>query len=334
MVPKLTISTLCFGLIQCSLVLGYLEPKKTFCTYPKSNPNTGLSGMVWISSGKFLKGDTIYPEESPVYQTSVSGFWMDETEITNDEFSKFVFETGYKTEAERQWSPSSPKETKNEFFEPGAIVFQQPAGDSTNKSPLEWWRYIPYANWRHPEGSQSNIEGKGSYPVVAVTYEDALMYAKWKGHSLPTETEWEWAASGRVEGGAPNDLVTIEANTWQGEFPFVDEGKDGFWGISPVGCYAKNKFGLYDMIGNVWEYTADPWKFVETNDKSKYHTIKGGSYLCSPNYCKRYRAAAKQPQEDHLATGHIGFRTILRTHFDEIRKFTKEKNEIKPDSIH
>ncbi|WP_232225936.1 SUMF1/EgtB/PvdO family nonheme iron enzyme [Leptospira terpstrae] len=308
-------------------MLKYFESKKTFCQYPESNRNTVHSGMVWIPSGSFQKGDNVYPEESPVYRTSVTGFWMDETETTNDEFARFVFETGYITEAERHWIPGGSRESNQEINEPGAIVFQNSTNNVQRNFPFEWWRYVPGANWRHPEGNGSHIVGKGAFPVVAVTYQDALVYAKWKGHSLPTETEWEWAASGGKEGASPSDLVHKDANTWQGAFPFVDEGQDGFIGISPVGCYAKNGFGLYDMIGNVWEYTSDSWKFTDPTEKSKYHTIKGGSYLCSPNYCKRYRAAARQPQEDHLASSHIGFRTILRTNFDEIKNITKENNE-------
>lgn len=281
--------------------------------------------MVWVPSGKFKKGDNVYPEESPIYETSVSGFWMDETETTNDEFSKFVFETGYITEAETKQSSGFGGELSNPIDRPGAVVFQKPSTQVPKDSPLAWWQYIPGTNWRHPEGPDSTIEGKGSYPVVAITYKDAFLYAKWKGRSLPTEVEWEWAARGGSEESQTENQPLKEANTWQGEFPFADEGQDGFSGISPVGCFAKNGFGIYDMIGNVWEYTTDPWKVSPSLDQSTYHTIKGGSYLCSPNYCKRYRAAAKQPQEDHLATGHIGFRTILRTSFDTFKKNTKEK---------
>ncbi|WP_244242026.1 SUMF1/EgtB/PvdO family nonheme iron enzyme [Leptospira kanakyensis] len=266
--------------------------------------------MVWIPSGNFEKGSNVYPEESPIYNTTVSGFWMDETEVTNDEFAKFVWETGYQTEAETQLIPNVSA-IDSGLYRPGAVVFQKPKTHKETHSVLDWWRYVPGTNWRHPDGPNSSIEGKGSYPVVAVSYQDANSYAKWKGRTLPTEVEWEWAAAnGSRE----------EANTWQGEFPYLDEGKDGFMGISPVGCFAKNKFGLYDMIGNVWEYTADSWPVDKSLDKSKYHTIKGGSYLCSPNYCKRYRAAAKQPQEDQLASNHIGFRTIIRNHFDTFKK--------------
>ncbi|PJZ45201.1 formylglycine-generating enzyme family protein [Leptospira brenneri] len=271
--------------------------------------------MVFIPSGKFRKGDSVYPEESPVYETSVSSFWMDETEVTNDQFSEFVSKTGYITEAETKLSTKGKGETTldSDLFTPGAVVFHQPTNQREKSSPLEWWNYIPGANWRHPEGPGSSIEGKGSYPVVAITYRDAGLYAEWKGHSLPTEVEWEWAARGGGFEKSSNENISIkEANTWQGEFPFLDEGKDGFIGISPVGCYAKNGFGLYDMIGNVWEFTSDSWIPNQKLDKTKYHTIKGGSFLCAPNYCKRYRAAAKQPQEDQLASSHIGFRTILR----------------------
>ncbi|WP_246836889.1 SUMF1/EgtB/PvdO family nonheme iron enzyme [Leptospira meyeri] len=317
---KLSISILFCLLWQCSLIQNHFGTK-SFCHYTKSNENPSLSGMVLVPSGNFEKGSNVYPEESPIYNTTVSEFWMDETEVTNDEFAKFVWETGYQTEAETNLKPNS-EEVNLEHYQPGAVVFQKPSNQGKINSHLEWWSYVPGTNWRHPDGPYSSIEGKGSYPVVAVSYQDANSYAKWKGRTLPTEVEWEWAAAnGSRE----------EANTWQGEFPFLDEGKDGFTGIAPVGCFAKNKYGLYDMIGNVWEYTADPWPVDQTLDKSKYHTIKGGSYLCSPNYCKRYRAQAKQPQEDRLASNHIGFRTIIRTHFNAFKKNERKNYEVKPN---
>ncbi|TGK52286.1 SUMF1/EgtB/PvdO family nonheme iron enzyme [Leptospira bouyouniensis] len=275
--------------------------------------------MVFVPSGKFEKGSNLYPEESPIYTTTVSEFWMDETEVTNDEFAKFVFETGYQTEAERKLNSNSVEENF-EIFKPGAVVFQNPSYESKINSTSEWWSYVPGANWRHPDGPNSSIEGKGSFPVVAVSYQDAISYAKWKGNTLPTEVEWEWAAS---------NASREEANTWQGEFPFTDEGNDGFIGLAPVGCYAKNKFGLYDMIGNVWEYTSDLWNIENTSDKLKYHTIKGGSYLCSPNFCKRYRATARQPQEDQLASNHIGFRTIVRNYFNSDKKNERKNYDVK-----
>lgn len=295
-----------FLFCHCSLVRTPWGSKNS-CHYQKSHENPNFPGMVWVPSGQFEKGSNVYPEESPMYQTSVSGFWMDETEVTNDEFAKFVWETGYQTEAEAKFIPNLHP---NDLIlnEPGAVVFQKPKVD-LKASAIDLWSYVPGTSWRHPDGPDSSIEGKGSFPVVAVSYMDAFNFAKWKGHILPTEVEWEWAAANGSQ---------EEANTWQGEFPYLDEGKDGFIGISPVGCFAKNKFGLYDMIGNVWEYTADPWLVDKNLDKSKYHTIKGGSFLCSPNYCKRYRAQAKQPQEDHLATNHIGFRTILHTRINTI----------------
>ncbi|WP_261637482.1 formylglycine-generating enzyme family protein [Leptospira sp. 85282-16] len=298
---------------NCSLVRIHWGNKDN-CHYQKSNVNPNFPGMVWVPSGQFEKGSNVYPEESPIYSATVSGFWIDETEVTNDEFAKFVWETSYQTEAETGLI-SNIQLNQLKLNVPGAVVFQKPKEDLKSNSSFDWWNYVPGANWRHPDGPDSSIEGKGSFPVVAVSYMDALNFARWKGHSLPTKVEWEWAAANGSQ---------VEANTWQGEFPYFDEGKDGFIGISPVGCFAKNKFGLYDMIGNVWEYTADPWTEDKTLDKRKYHTIKGGSYLCSPNYCKRYRAQAKQPQEDQLASNHIGFRTIKRTHFNTIKKL-KEK---------
>ncbi|TGN18045.1 SUMF1/EgtB/PvdO family nonheme iron enzyme [Leptospira idonii] len=273
--------------------------------------------MVWVPTGSFENTNPLYPEEISRSSETVRGFWMDRTETTNDAFSEFVRETGYITEAETINTLSGNIKSTDIIYEPGAVVFLQPDQEKSYGHPLEWWHFVSGANWRHPEGPGSSIEGKGSYPVVAVTYKDALAYALWKGHTLPSESEWEWASTGGTK-LSDSDSPPQEANTWQGDFPLQDEGKDGFKGISPVGCYAKNGFGLYDMIGNVWEHTSDVWELSKKNE-AKERVIKGGSYLCSPNYCKRYRSGARQPQEEHLAANHIGFRTILRENKDLIK---------------
>jgi len=286
-------------------------------------------GMVWVPDGKFTIGDTVYEEEGPPQPRMVSGFWMDRTEVTNKEFSEFVAATGYVTTAERPVDTTAHPDLPPELRLPGAVVFASPKQLTLGGDIREWWKYQPGANWRHPDGPATSIVGRDTLPVVAITIEDAQAYAKWKGRELPTEAEWEWAARG---GQAP-DLGNVEqpaqANTWQGRFPVKNQLTDGHLGLAPVGCFDPNGYGLYDMIGNAWEITRD--RFVPFHDArdntppdqipavarpdslSSQYVIKGGSYLCAPNYCMRYRAGARQGQEGDLATGHVGFRTLLRT---------------------
>jgi len=304
-------------------------------------PSTGpRPGMVWVPGGSFAFGDTVYREETPVRPATVQGFWMDRTEVTNAEFARFVQATGYITTAERpvdaQLHPGLPPAMQ----QPGAVVFVNPTELRNGGDPRQWWQYLPGANWRHPAGPSSSIAGRDAYPVVAVTLADAQAYARWAGRSLPTEREWEWAAGGgqtateatnQPSNPGATPAQPTQANTWQGFFPLANQASDGFTGLAPVGCFAANGFGLHDMIGNVWELTTD----VYTNDHhgpdtlppdqppvaarpdgpqgaAGRHVIKGGSYLCAPNYCMRYRPGARQAQEDDLATSHLGFRTVLR----------------------
>ena len=257
-------------------------------------PATGAkAGMVLVPAGSFQMGDTLYPEEGPVREVSVGAFWIDRTEVTNSEFAAFVDATGYVTTAER------PEQK-------GAAVFVMPSGSVDLSSISTWWRYAEGANWRQPGGPGTSIEGRDSYPVVAVTLEDAEAYARWKGRRLPTEEEWERAA--RAGAARPPDHgQPRSANTWQGVFPVIDTSEDGYQGMSPVGCFKPNAYGLFDMVGNVWEMTATTYQ----GHTPKAQVIKGGSFLCAPNYCRRYRAAARQPQEADLGTSHVGFRTVL-----------------------
>lgn len=288
-------------------------------------PDAAHPGMVWVPGGNLAFGDTVYPEEQPVRSTPVAGFWMDRTEVSNDAFAAFVKATGYVTVAERPVDPALHPDLPPEMRLPGAVVFVKPNATDGSGRLTQWWRYIPGANWRHPGGPQTDIVGRGAFPVVAVTVEDAQAYARWKGHALPTEVQWEWAArAGRA--ATPDHDPPAAANTWQGLFPVANSGDDGFIGLAPTGCYPANAYGLFDMIGNVWEITADRW----TPDHGStagggvdpapmplrapangQHVIKGGSYLCAPNYCMRYRAGARQPQDDDLGTSHLGFRTVL-----------------------
>ena len=268
---------------------------------------------VAISGGTLKMGDTgFYADEGPIVRLSVSPFSIDAHEITNRQFQRFVDATGYVTSAERLTEAGWPAN--------GSAVF-----DAAE------WRFVEGANWRQPEGPGSSIEGRDDDPVVQVSLEDARAYAEWAGRRLPTEAEWEYAARGGLDGQpfAWGDVFTpggvYMANTWQGMFPESDSGEDGHMGRAAVGCYAPNGYGLFDMIGNVWEWTQDPYYpdkrfeppegventgFDPRQPEAPVGVIKGGSFLCSPNFCGRYRPAARHAQNTGLGTNHIGFRTV------------------------
>jgi len=260
------------------------------------------NAVVTIPAGTALIGsDRGYPEERPQRQVTVAAFEMDATEVTNAQFSVFVSETKYTTSAEKM-QPG--------FNASGAAVFVPP--DTANPS---WWRFVEGANWKHPEGPKSTIDGRENDPVVQVSYADAKAYAAWAGRTLPSETQWEYAARAggntRYVWGENRTIDGVEqANTWQGAFPIQNTNEDGYFGRSPVGCFTPNKFGLYDMIGNVWEWTDTVYKQSEIEPT---YLLKGGSFLCSENFCRRYRPAAKQPQEAGFPTNHIGFRTVSKS---------------------
>lgn len=298
------------------------------CPLPSPLANTPHPGMVWVPGGTFDMGSTLYPEEGPPQRVQVAGFWMDRTEVTNDEFAAFVEATGYITEAERPIDPSQNRGVPASMLQPGAVVFVIPNDVRGHGDVTQWWRYTPGAQWRHPGGPASDIKGKGALPVVAVTIADARAYAHWKGRDLPSEAHWEWAArAARTEPSSTHEQPR-HANTWQGLFPVINLAEDGFVGVAPVACYPANALGLFDMIGNVWELTADAWTphlhaphhsdrpdappQAKGSTPAAQHVIKGGSFLCAPNYCVRYRPGARQPQDTDLATSHLGFRTILR----------------------
>jgi len=259
------------------------------------------NSFVSIPAGNAILGsDSAYQEERPVRRQDVQAFNIDSTEITNAQFAQFVSETGYITSSEKK-QPG--------FDVAGAAVFVPP--DVTNPT---WWRFVEGANWRHPEGPDSSIEGRDYDPVVQVSHEDAIAYAEWAGRALPTEAQWEYAARAggntRYVWGDERTIKGVEqANTWQGAFPIQNTEDDGYLRRSPVGCYPPNGFGLYDMIGNVWEWTDTVHK---QSDVEPVYILKGGSFLCAENYCRRYRPAAKQPQEAGFPTNHIGFRTVSR----------------------
>ena len=297
------------------------------CAEPVGAPSSPHPGMVWIPPGSFVMGDTVYKEEQPILSTRVAGFWMDRTEVTNAQFAEFVKATGYVTTAERPVDVRLHPGLPPDMQKPGSVVFISPADLRGAGDVRQWWQYIAGASWRHPGGPSSTTDGKGALPVVAVTIEDARAYAAWKGRELPTEAEWEWAALGGTPHRTGDTQQPAQTNTWQGFFPLSNQASDGFTGAAPVGCYPANGYGLFDMIGNVWELTADRYTDSHSpqdnvapdqpplpqrpGEPAKRHVIKGGSYLCAPNYCMRYRPGARQPQEDDLATSHLGFRTIL-----------------------
>ena len=303
---------------------GRQEPLQ--CVLPAQAAGAPRPGMVWVAGGSFEFGDTTYPEEKPVRTVTVKGFWMDRTEVTNDAFAQFVTATGYVTVAERAVDPALHPGLPPDMQKPGAVVFVMPNDMNGKGQVMQWWRYIPGANWRNPGGPGTRIDGHRSFPVVTVTLEDAQAFAHWKGHTLPTEAQWEWAARAGQTRAAQDHDQPKQANTWQGLFPVVNSADDGFVGLAPVGCYPPNANGLFDMIGNVWELTTDMYQphhrdpNANTPDQASSNlrsgqpaqrVIKGGSFLCAPNYCMRYRSGARQPQDEDLGASHLGFRTIL-----------------------
>jgi formylglycine-generating enzyme required for sulfatase activity len=298
--------------------------------------------MVWIPGGTFLMGsDEHYPEERPAHRAEVAGFHIDRHPVTNAEFSRFAATTGHVTFAERAPSAADYPGADPSLLVPGSAVFFRTARRVDLHDCSQWWKYVPGADWRHPEGPDSSIADRLDHPVVHVAYEDASAYAMWAGKALPTEAEWEFAARGGLEGkiypwgdefmpdGKPM------ANTWQGEFPWQNLLLDGFERTSPVGSFAANGYGLFDMAGNVWEWTADwfgqhaaPARpcCVPKNPRGGTReasidpslaliprkVLKGGSFLCAPSYCLRYRPAARIPETIDTTTCHVGFRCVVR----------------------
>jgi len=275
----------------------------------------------------------------PIHRVYVDGFWMDQTDVTNEQFAKFVRATGYVTVAERKPRREDFQGAPPENLVAGSVVFSAPDHSVPLDNHFQWWSFVPGANWRHPLGPQSNLNGKENYPVVHIAYVDALAYAKWAGKRLPTEAEWEFAARGGLSGKPYpwGDVFRPDgkwmANTHQGHFPNIDRGDDGYVGIAPVAQFPPNGYGLYDMAGNVWEWTSDwyrpdyyaqlakagavarnpqgpdsPYDPTEPTEKKRAH--RGGSFLCTDQYCSRYVVGTRGKGEVSTGTNHLGFRCV------------------------
>lgn len=306
-------------------------------------------GMVWIPPGEFVMGtagQTRNRNEQPAHTVNLDGFWMDEHEVTNAEFRKFVDATGYVTTAEKppdweeirkQQPPGTPKPPADKLV-PGSVVFTPPPGPVSTDNFYQWWAWTPGANWKHPEGPGSDLAGRDDHPVVHVSWDDAAAYAKWAGKRLPTEAEWEYAARGGLAGkrfpwgdDAPTESTRDRANIWQGRFPDLNTEVDGFVRTAPVKKYPPNGYGLHDMAGNVWEWCSDWYRPDEYERRGPGPVVnptgpdasldpaeplvpkrvtRGGSFLCHVTYCESYRPAARRGSAVDTGESHIGFRCV------------------------
>jgi len=302
---------------------------------------SGADAMAWVPGGTVTLGsDAFYPEERPARRVAVDGFWVDTRPVTVAEFSAFVAATGHVTLAERSPDPAQYPGADPALLVAGSLVFTPTAGPVALDDHRAWWRFVPGASWRCPEGPGSDAAGRGDHPVVHVGHEDAAAYATWAGKALPTEAEWERAARGGLEGatycwGEEPD-ASARANVWRGRFPDAHDAADPWPRTSPVGSFAANGFGLFVMAGNVWEWTDDYFALAAAaapgaccaprnprvtapvaasftpGEPVPRRVIKGGSHLCSPDYCLRYRPAARQGEAIDTSTSHIGFRCVRR----------------------
>jgi formylglycine-generating enzyme required for sulfatase activity len=302
--------------------------------------------MLWIPGASYRMGsDRHYPEEAPAHRVTVDGFWMDRTPVTNAQFRRFVEATGHVTFCEIAPDPAQYPGALPEMLRAASAVFVPPPQRVSLRNHYQWWQFVGLANWRQPQGPGSSIEGKDEHPVVHVAWSDVEAYAAWAGKGIPSEAEWEFAARGGLDGAeyAWGSEFTPGgrhlANTWQGEFPWQNLNEDGFAGTSPVGAFPANGYGLLDMIGNAWEWTDSWYAPRHPDEKAKACCIprnprgaaleqsfdpsqpqiliprkvmKGGSHLCAPNYCRRYRPAARMAQAVDTSTSHLGFRCIVR----------------------
>ena len=315
-----------------------------------TSPSPAPPGMVWIPGGEFSMGSATESDSlcempgmsrdaSPIHRVYVDGFWMDATELTNEEFEKFVRATGYVTIAERTPTAAEFPGAPPENLVAGSTVFTPTAAPVPLDNHYQWWRYQKGANWRHPEGPQSSIEHRGKYPVVQIAYDDAMAYAKWAGKRLPTEAEFEFAARGGLSGKLYawgddfHPQGKVMANTYQGKFPVKDTGDDGFAGIAPVASFPPNNYGLYDVAGNVWEWVSDWYRpdyyaqlaaaggvarnprgpdssFDPSEPGEKKRVQRGGSFLCTDQYCSRYLVGTRGKGEITTGSNHLGVRLV------------------------
>jgi len=361
------LAILILGLAQCTEEKKQIVEQEDKTNIKKSTPkaetpvvNTNIiiseeplgeapDGMVWVSGGEFIMGSddaSAAETEKPAHRVKVAAFWMDEHEVTNAQFRKFVEATGYITIAERpidweemkkQLPPNTPKPA-DEVLQPGSLVFTPPNRPVNLQDYSQWWSWVHGADWKHPKGPDSSIEGKENYPVVHIAYEDAVAYSKWAGKRLPTEAEWEFASRGgkKNQAFAWGDELTPEnqylANFFQGDFPYNNTINDGFEASAPIKTFAPNEYGLYDMIGNVWEWSTDfyhinahamaaqkgiaicPTGPTESYDPNEpfavKRVIKGGSFLCSDQYCSNYRPSARMATSTDSGQEHLGFRCV------------------------
>ena len=327
------------GISRHSLHAAALNEATEFSASTKTASHSGPDGMVWIPGGRFWMGTGHMEDTQPVHEVEVKGFWMDRTDVTNDEFARFVEATGYVTLAEQPLNQKDFPNLASDELAPGSVVFTPPAHPISLEDPLAWWQFVRGANWRHPEGSNSDLRGKEKYPVVHIAWTDAIAYAKWVGKRLPTEAEWEFAARGGLDrqnyvwGNELKPSGKWRANTFQGHFPDHNTSEDGYTGVAQVASFEPNGFGLYDMSGNVWQWVSDWYRpdyyaqlvregslaadprgprdsFDPLEPGVRKRVQKGGSFLCTDQYCERFMPGARGKGDPDTGTNHLGFRCV------------------------
>lgn len=318
--------------------IGVLEPP---VINTASAPGAAPEGMVWIPGGEFSMGSEApeMQDARPFHRVALDGYWMDQAEVTNEQFARFVKETGYVTVAERPIDPKDFPGVPAEKLKSGSVVFTPPDKKVPLDNNLVWWSYVAGANWRHPHGPDSDLKGREKHPVVHIAFEDATAYAAWAGKRLPTEAEFEFAARGGLDrkrfawGDEFKPAGKFQANSFQGNFPANNTGEDGYAGTAPVGSFGPNGFGLFDMAGNVWEWTTDWYRpdyyrtlavanqvarnpqgpsdsFDPSEPGVAKRVHKGGSFLCTDEYCARYMPGGRGKGEPNTGTNHLGFRCV------------------------